>query len=57
MLRRQAFGGYGVNLHFFAPMLGNQEFAIDAKGGRRGRHDRYKAYTARAKTAFTEWLS
>jgi methylenetetrahydrofolate--tRNA-(uracil-5-)-methyltransferase len=26
------------------------------KGGRRGRKDRYKAYTDRAKQAWTTWL-
>ena len=29
----------------------------DARGGRRGRKDRYKAYTDRAKTTFTAWLA
>jgi methylenetetrahydrofolate--tRNA-(uracil-5-)-methyltransferase len=29
---------------------------IDAKGGRRGRKDRYKAYTDRAKETFNQWL-
>ncbi len=27
------------------------------KGGRRGRKDRYKAYTDRAKAEWTEWLA
>lgn len=45
----RTFQPMNVNFGLFPP--------IDAKGGRRGRHDRYKAYTARAKTAFTEWLS
>ena len=45
----KTFQPMNVNFGLFPP--------IDAKGGRRGRHDRYKAYTARAKTAFTEWLS
>jgi methylenetetrahydrofolate--tRNA-(uracil-5-)-methyltransferase len=30
---------------------------IEAKGGRRGRKDRYKAYTDRAKASFSAWLS
>ena len=29
---------------------------INAKGGRKGRAVRYKAYTDRAKEAFTAWL-
>lgn len=45
----KTFQPMNVNFGLFPP--------IDAKGGRRGRHDRYKAYTDRAKTAFTEWLS
>jgi methylenetetrahydrofolate--tRNA-(uracil-5-)-methyltransferase len=38
-----------VNFGLFPP--------IDAKGGRRGRTVRYKAYTDRAKSAFTQWLA
>ena len=45
----KTFQPMNVNFGLFPP--------IDAKGGRRGRHDRYKAYTDRAKQAFTEWLS
>ena len=45
----KTFQPMNVNFGLFPP--------IDAKGGRRGRHDRYKAYTDRAKDAFTAWLS
>ena len=45
----KTFQPMNVNFGLFPP--------IDAKGGRRGRKDRYKAYTDRAKAAFTEWLS
>ncbi len=45
----KTFQPINVNFGLFPP--------IDAKGGRRGRKDRYKAYTDRAKLAFTEWLS
>jgi methylenetetrahydrofolate--tRNA-(uracil-5-)-methyltransferase len=45
----KTFQPMNVNFGLFPP--------IDAKGGRRGRKDRYKAYTDRAKQAFTEWLS
>jgi methylenetetrahydrofolate--tRNA-(uracil-5-)-methyltransferase len=38
-----------VNFGLFPP--------IDAKGGRKGRQTRYKAYTDRAKEAFTAWLA
>ncbi len=48
----------GANAKTFQPM--NVNFGlfppIDAKGGRRGRKDRYKAYTDRAKAAFDVWL-
>ncbi|MBJ2151234.1 methylenetetrahydrofolate--tRNA-(uracil(54)-C(5))-methyltransferase (FADH(2)-oxidizing) TrmFO [Paracoccus sp. IB05] len=44
----KTFQPMNVNFGLFPP--------IDAKGGRRGRKDRYKAYTDRAKDAFTEWL-
>ena len=37
-----------VNFGLFPP--------VDAKGGRRGRRDRYKAYTDRAKADWTTWL-
>ncbi|MCE6961621.1 methylenetetrahydrofolate--tRNA-(uracil(54)-C(5))-methyltransferase (FADH(2)-oxidizing) TrmFO [Cereibacter sphaeroides] len=45
----KTFQPMNVNFGLFPP--------IDAKGGRRGRKDRYKAYTDRAKAAFTEWLA
>ena len=45
----KTFQPMNVNFGLFPP--------IDAKGGRRGRKDRYKAYTDRAKQAFAEWLS
>ena len=44
----KTFQPMNVNFGLFPP--------IDAKGGRRGRKDRYKAYTDRAKDAFTQWL-
>ena len=50
----------GADARTFQPM--NVNFGLfpplpEAKGGRRGRKDRYKGYTDRAKQAFTEWLS
>jgi methylenetetrahydrofolate--tRNA-(uracil-5-)-methyltransferase len=45
----RTFQPMNVNFGLFPP--------IDARGGRRGRKDRYKAYTDRAKAAFAEWLS
>jgi methylenetetrahydrofolate--tRNA-(uracil-5-)-methyltransferase len=45
----KTFQPMNVNFGLFPP--------IDAKGGRRGRTIRYKAYTDRAKQAFTAWLS
>ncbi|MFN4192066.1 MAG: methylenetetrahydrofolate--tRNA-(uracil(54)-C(5))-methyltransferase (FADH(2)-oxidizing) TrmFO [Tabrizicola sp.] len=45
----KTFQPMNVNFGLFPP--------IEARGGRRGRHDRYKAYTDRAKQAFMEWLS
>ena len=45
----KTFQPMNVNFGLFPP--------IDAKGGRKGRKDRYKAYTDRAKTAFSEWLA
>jgi methylenetetrahydrofolate--tRNA-(uracil-5-)-methyltransferase len=45
----KTFQPMNVNFGLFPP--------IDARGGRRGRKDRYKAYTDRAKAAFTAWLS
>jgi len=44
----KTFQPMNVNFGLFPP--------IDAKGGRKGRKDRYKAYTDRAKDAFTAWL-
>ena len=44
----RTFQPMNVNFGLFPP--------IDAKGGRKGRKDRYKAYTDRAKQAFAEWL-
>jgi methylenetetrahydrofolate--tRNA-(uracil-5-)-methyltransferase len=44
----KTFQPMNVNFGLFPP--------IDAKGGRRGRKDRYKAYTDRAKAVFAEWL-
>ncbi|MGY6703305.1 methylenetetrahydrofolate--tRNA-(uracil(54)-C(5))-methyltransferase (FADH(2)-oxidizing) TrmFO [Roseinatronobacter sp.] len=45
----KTFQPMNVNFGLFPP--------IDAKGGRRGRRDRYKAYTDRAKLAFSDWLA
>lgn len=45
----KTFQPMNVNFGLFPP--------IDAKGGRRGRVVRYKAYTDRAKAAWTAWLS
>ncbi len=45
----KTFQPMNVNFGLFPP--------IEAKGGRKGRKDRYKAYTDRAKAAFTTWLS
>ena len=45
----KTFQPMNVNFGLFPP--------IDAKGGRKGRLTRYKAYTDRAKAAFTEWLA
>ena len=44
----RTFQPMNVNFGLFPP--------VDAKGGRRGRRDRYKAYTDRAKSAFADWL-
>jgi methylenetetrahydrofolate--tRNA-(uracil-5-)-methyltransferase len=44
----KTFQPMNVNFGLFPP--------IDAKGGRKGRKDRYKAYTDRAKQAFAAWL-
>ncbi len=45
----KTFQPMNVNFGLFPP--------IDAKGGRKGRKDRYKAYTDRAKIVFQEWLT
>ncbi|KAB2881460.1 MAG: methylenetetrahydrofolate--tRNA-(uracil(54)-C(5))-methyltransferase (FADH(2)-oxidizing) TrmFO [Albidovulum sp.] len=45
----KTFQPMNVNFGLFPP--------IEAKGGRKGRKDRYRAYTDRAKTVFTEWLA
>jgi methylenetetrahydrofolate--tRNA-(uracil-5-)-methyltransferase len=45
----KTFQPMNVNFGLFPP--------IEAKGGRRGRKDRYRAYTDRAKESFTQWLS
>lgn len=44
----KTFQPMNVNFGLFPP--------IDAKGGRRGRKDRYLAYTTRAKENFSAWL-
>ncbi|GAB4267094.1 MAG: methylenetetrahydrofolate--tRNA-(uracil(54)-C(5)) -methyltransferase (FADH(2)-oxidizing) TrmFO [Pararhodobacter sp.] len=45
----RTFQPMNVNFGLFPPI-------DDVRGGRRGRKDRYKAYTDRAKEAFTAWL-
>ena len=45
----KTFQPMNVNFGLFPP--------IEAKGGRKGRKDRYKAYTDRAKLAFSQWLA
>jgi methylenetetrahydrofolate--tRNA-(uracil-5-)-methyltransferase len=45
----KTFQPMNVNFGLFRPADG-------LKGGRRGRKDRYKAYTDRAKEAFNQWL-
>jgi methylenetetrahydrofolate--tRNA-(uracil-5-)-methyltransferase len=45
----KTFQPMNVNFGLFPP--------IDARGGRKGRKDRYKAYTDRAKESFTGWLA
>ena len=45
----KTFQPMNVNFGLFRPVDGQ-------KGGRRGRKDRYKAYTDRAKAAWSEWL-
>jgi methylenetetrahydrofolate--tRNA-(uracil-5-)-methyltransferase len=44
----KTFQPMNVNFGLFPP--------VEAKGGRRGRKDRYRAYTDRAKAAVTAWL-
>ncbi len=44
----KTFQPMNVNFGLFPP--------VDAKGGRRGRRDRYRAYTDRAKTDWLAWL-
>ncbi|MFN0114992.1 MAG: methylenetetrahydrofolate--tRNA-(uracil(54)-C(5))-methyltransferase (FADH(2)-oxidizing) TrmFO [Paracoccaceae bacterium] len=44
----KTFQPMNVNFGLFPP--------IDAKGGRKGRKDRYMAYTERAKAEFLQWL-
>ncbi|MCZ0811025.1 MAG: methylenetetrahydrofolate--tRNA-(uracil(54)-C(5))-methyltransferase (FADH(2)-oxidizing) TrmFO [Pseudomonadota bacterium] len=46
----RTFQPMNVNFGLFRPVEG-------LKGGRRGRRDRYKAYTDRAKSAWGDWLS
>jgi methylenetetrahydrofolate--tRNA-(uracil-5-)-methyltransferase len=46
----KTFQPMNVNFGLFHPVDG-------LKGGRRGRKDRYKAYTDRAKTCFSGWLA
>lgn len=46
----KTFQPMNVNFGLFQPVDG-------LKGGRRGRKDRYKAYTDRAKAAWAEWLA
>ena len=45
----KTFQPMNVNFGLFRPVEG-------LKGGRRGRKDRYKAYTDRAKAAWQDWL-
>ncbi|MEM7753923.1 MAG: FAD-dependent oxidoreductase, partial [Pseudomonadota bacterium] len=45
----KTFQPMNVNFGLFPP--------VDAKGGRRGRRDRYKAYTDRAKADWQNWLT
>ncbi len=46
----KTFQPMNVNFGLFRPVDG-------LKGGRRGRQDRYKAYTDRAKAAWSDWLA
>jgi methylenetetrahydrofolate--tRNA-(uracil-5-)-methyltransferase len=45
----RTFQPMNVNFGLFPPIV--------AKGGRKGRRDRYRAYTDRAKAAFARWLA
>ncbi|MGB1426238.1 MAG: FADH(2)-oxidizing methylenetetrahydrofolate--tRNA-(uracil(54)-C(5))-methyltransferase TrmFO, partial [Paracoccaceae bacterium] len=45
----KTFQPMNVNFGLFRPIEG-------LKSGRKGRKDRYKAYTDRAKAAWTDWL-
>lgn len=45
----KTFQPMNVNFGLFPP--------IDARGGRKGRKDRYLAYTTRAKEAFSQWIA
>ena len=45
----RTFQPMNVNFGLFPP--------IEAKAGRRGRKDRYRAYTDRAKIEFSQWLA
>ncbi len=45
----KTFQPMNVNFGLFPP--------IEARGGRRGRKERYRAYTDRAKAAFRDWLA
>jgi methylenetetrahydrofolate--tRNA-(uracil-5-)-methyltransferase len=44
----KTFQPMNVNFGLFPP--------VEARGGRRGRAERYRAYTERAKAAFSDWL-
>ena len=46
----KTFQPMNVNFGLFHPVDG-------LKGGRKGRKDRYKAYTDRAKACFSDWLA
>jgi methylenetetrahydrofolate--tRNA-(uracil-5-)-methyltransferase len=48
----KTFQPMNVNFGLFRPIDADE----GVRGGRRGRKDRYKAYTDRAKDAFTQWL-
>lgn len=45
----RSFQPMNVNFGLFPP--------VEARGGRRGRKDRYPAYTERAKADFAAWLA